>query len=127
MERYMNLKTTLLAAAASIGLAGGALAAPVTGQISLGGYVESINSTNILQATGLNFDNGDGTHNAVGTAGTLSSFGAGSGSFAILGSCNSTNCGSIADITTLATGAQTINQFLRLSANGETFTFNLSG
>ena len=45
----MRLNTTFLAAIASLGLATGASAAPVTGQISIGGYAQSANSVGMAR------------------------------------------------------------------------------
>jgi PEP-CTERM motif-containing protein len=123
----MMFRRTLLAAVASVSFAGLANAAAVTGQISLGGFVQAVGATSIQNATGLNFANANGTGNAVGTNGTLAFFGAGTGSFASLGSCaNSTGCGSISDIVNLATqGAMSNFLTLNTGSGGPTVAFDL--
>ncbi len=110
----MKLKTTLLAAVASVGLASAAYAVPVTGQISLGGFAES-NTGSMGTATGISFANASGS-TVSGTSGSLSNFGGGSGSFASLGACGSTTtgCGTIKDIASLSSPG-TITSFLTLT------------
>lgn len=79
-----------------------AAASPVTGYISIGGFAES-NTGSMATATGVPFSDAAGT-SVSGTSGSLNSFGSGTLSFAALGNCasTSTGCGTIKDITNLA-------------------------
>ena len=125
----MNLRTTLLAAAAILSMgATGAFATPVTGQISLGGYAQSANSIGMGEAKGLNFASGPSSApTIVGSAGSLYSFGGGSGSFAGL-SCSSNlgTCGSIMDIADFSKELAT-KSFLTLNTGTTTqISFDLS-
>ena len=122
----MTLRTTLMAAVAVIGLSTAAFAVPVSGQLSLNGYAQAIGSTGMGSATGISFANASGT-SVSGNSGLLTSYGAGSGSFASLGACASTTgCGTIQNINSFAsTGA--ISQFLTLATtNGSTVSFDLT-
>jgi hypothetical protein len=125
MENTMKLRTTLLAAAASLALMGAAYAAPVTGQISVGGFAES-NTADMSTATGVNFANAGGTA-VSGTSGSLSSFGSGTGSFAALGNCASstTGCGTIQNITNLSSQGP-LTAFLTLNTGGPAVSFDLT-
>lgn len=115
----MKLRTTLLAAAASLGLMGAAYASPVTGQISVGGFAQS-NTGDMSTATGVSFANAAGTA-VTGTSGSLSSFGSGTGSFAALGSCASstTGCGTIQNISNLSSQGP-LTAFLTLNTGTAT-------
>ena len=64
----MRLNTSLLAAIASLGLATAASAAPVTGQISIGGYAQSANSVGMGTATGLSFASGSSSSPTIRAA-----------------------------------------------------------
>jgi hypothetical protein len=122
----MTLKTTLLAAAAVLSMVGAASAAPITGQMSLGGFAQAVGSTGMGSATGISFANASGS-SVSGTSGVLTSFGASSGTFASVGACSSTTtgCGTIQNITSFATSAP-ISSFLSLTQNGITVSFDLS-
>lgn len=123
----MLLSKNLIAAAALLGMSTAAFAVPVSGQFSLGGFVQAVGSTNINAATGMNFANASGT-SVTGTSGLLSNYGAGSGSFASLGACGNTaiGCGTIKNISSFAS-IGTISQFFTLStANGSTVSFDLT-
>ncbi len=130
----MNVRNTVIAAAAALGLStAGAYAVPVTGQISLGGFAQANGSVGMGGATGISFANAAGT-SVTGTSGVLTSFGAGSGAFSALGACSSTStgCGTIKDIASFAsipTSGTTpaISSFLTLSSGtGPTVTFDLN-
>jgi len=130
----MNVRNTVIAAAAALGLStAGAYAVPVTGQISLGGFAQANGSVGMGGATGISFANAAGT-SVTGTSGVLTSFGAGTGAFAGLGACSSTStgCGSIKDIASFASiptsgTTPTISSFLTLSSGtGPTVTFDLN-
>lgn len=115
----MNLRTSLLAAVASVGLASAANAVPVSGQISLAGYAAAIGSVGMGAATGIDFVSGATGSRSPGVAGGLTSFGAGSGSFSGL-SCSNTggSCGTIKDLQTFTGGA--ISSFLTLNTGSST-------
>lgn len=126
----MKLRTTLLAAAASIGLATAANAVPIAAgsKIDLNGYVQGTGSTSLQSATGLDFTTA--AANTAGTAtpgvpGTLSSYGGGTGSFAGA-TCATGTCGTIQDITSLTPGAQTIANFVSLTGGSNTSPINFS-
>ena len=123
----MKLRFTLMAAVACVAISGAANAVPITGQISLNGFAQAVGSTGMGAATGISFANAGGT-SVTGTSGLLSNYGAGSGSFASLGSCASvtTGCGTIQNIASFtATGG--ISQFLTLATtNGSTISFDLT-
>lgn len=130
----MNVRNTVIAAAAALGLStAGAYAVPISGQISLGGYAQANGSVGMGGATGISFANASGS-SVSGTSGVLTSFGAGSGSFAALGACSSTTtgCGSIKNITSFAAiptsgNTPTISSFLTLSnGTGPVVTFDLN-
>ena len=114
----MNLRTTLLAAAATIGLMSAANAVPITAgsKIDLNGFVQATGSTTLQAATGLDFTTAAANTAGTGTPGpgVLSSYGGGTGTFAGL-TCSTGSCGSIQDIASLVTGAQTITNFVSLS------------
>jgi hypothetical protein len=122
----MNLRTSLMAAAALISMSSAAFAVPVSGQVSLGGYAAAIGSTGMGAATGIDFVSSGSGGRSPGVAGGIISIGAGSGSFAGL-SCTSItgSCGAIQDITSFATqGALT--SFLTLTSGSTTVTFDLT-
>ena len=130
----MNVRNTVIAAAAALGLStAGAYAVPVSGQISLGGYAQANGSVGMGGATGISFANASGS-SVTGTSGVLTSFGAGSGSFLGLGACSSTTsgCGTIKDIASFASiptsgTTPTISSFLTLSSGtGPVVTFDLN-
>ncbi|WP_308517208.1 PEPxxWA-CTERM sorting domain-containing protein [Sphingomonas flavescens] len=111
MKRYV---LAVAAAATAVFAAAPTTAAPLIAgsQISLNGYVVGSPAGSISQATSLDFTDAMGT---TGSApGVLSSYGAGSGSFAGV-ACTSAPCGSIVDLASLAIGAQTINNFVTLT------------
>lgn len=118
----MKLRTTLLAAAALFGMATAAYAAPVTGQISLNGYAAATGSTGFGGATGIDFVSGPA--GAMGSSpGNLSSFGAGTGSFAALGGCSNGNCGTIVDLGNFTSA---VNNFLTLNTGGPSVSFDIT-
>ena len=122
----MKLRTLLTAAALSIGLIGAASAMPVTGQISIAGYVEAIGSTGMGAATGLDFVQGANGTASPGTAGGITSFGAGTGSFTGLACADVGGaCGSIKDIASFTTSPP-IAGFLTLTSGATTITFDLN-
>ena len=125
----MNLRTTLMAAVASVGLVAAANAAPITAgsSIDLNGYVQANGASTLNMATSLDFVTGSGGAASVGTAGTLSSYSSGTGAFAGI-TCSTGSCGAIKDIASLAVGAQSITTFLSLTggSNASAITFNLS-
>jgi hypothetical protein len=84
-----------------------------------------VGSTSLGSATGLDFANASGT-SVSGNSGTLTSYGAGSGSFAALGACASTSsgCGTIEDLATFSPGP--ISSFLTLTTGGPGVSLDLS-
>ena len=123
----MSLRSTLLTAAAVVGMSTAAFAVPVSGQISVGGYAQANGSVGMGGATGISFANASGS-SVSGTSGMLTSFGAGSGAFAALGACSSstTGCGTIKNIASF-TSMPATTSFLTLGAGtGQTVTFNLN-
>lgn len=117
----MTLRTTLLAAAALFAMATTANAAAVTGQISLNGYAAASGSTGFSGATGIDFVAGPG--GATGPAdGTLTSFGAGTGSFAALSNCSNGNCGTIKDLLNFSSA---VSSFLTLNS-APTVSFDIT-
>src|SRR4051794_22104720 len=106
------LAGTTLAFAAAQPAAAAALAAGSS--INSSGYVVINPPGDISQATQLDFTTSAGTPN-LGTPGVLSSYGAGSGSFAGVACNNSAGCGSIQDIASLVFGAQSIPNFFVLT------------
>ena len=125
----MTFRSTLLAAAALIGMTAAASAAPITAgsSIDLNGYLQANGGATLASATSLDFVTGSGGPASVGTAGTLSSYSSGTGAFAGA-TCNGGSCGSIKDIASFRTGAQTITNFLTLSggSNASAINFTLS-
>lgn len=118
----------ILAALVCAGLPVVAAASPVTGQISLGGYGEGTSGGSVApmgMATGVSFANASGT-SVSGTSGLINSYGAGSGSFGLLGAClsSSTGCGTIKDIANFAT-ASNISPFISLNSSSVAVTFDL--
>jgi len=118
----MLFRSTLLAAAALIGMTAAASAAPITGQVSINGYAQSVGSVGMGSATGISFANASGSF-VSGTSGSLTSFGAGSGTFAGMSCTNgTTGCGTIRNIDNFAT-AGAIASFLTLTSG---VSFDLS-
>ena len=122
----MSLRTSLLTAVAVVTMAATAHAVPVSGQLSLNGYAQAIGSTGMGAATGISFANAAGTA-VSGSSGTLSSYGAGTGSFAALGNCVlASGCGTIQNIQSFASQGA-LNNFLTLAtSNGSTVSFDLT-
>lgn len=115
----MGLCKNLIAAASFLGMSTAALAVPVTGQISFAGYAAAIGSVGMGAATGIDFVQGATGSVNPGTAGGLTSFGAGSGSFAGLSCANvGGGCGSIKDLLTFSGGP--ITSFLTLNTGTST-------
>ncbi len=126
----MNLRTTLLAAAASIGLMSAANAVPISAgsKLDLNGFVQAGGSTQLQNATSLDFTTAAANTAGTGTpgvAGVLSAYGGGTGTFAGL-TCGTGTCGSIQDITNLSVGAQTISNFVSLSGGSNAAPVNFS-
>jgi hypothetical protein len=120
----MKLRTTLLAAVASIGLATAASAAPLTNSsINLNGFVIGGGGTTLVNSTSLDFTTALGVPNAG--PGVISSYGTGTGTFASF-SCSTGSCGSIQDIASLSIGAQNITNFLSLSGGNNASPINFS-
>lgn len=127
----MRLGLKLLATGAALALTTQANAQSVTGQISVNGSATPVGSTNMGSATGIDFVSAGSPSGTIspGTAGTLSFFGSGTGSFASLGSCFSANCGTIQDILNFASFPSAgINSFLTLNTGvgGPAVSFDLS-
>ena len=124
----MKLNTTFAAAIVSIGIATAASAAPVTGQISLGGYAESANSVGMGTATGLLFASGSQSAPTIsGASGLLFSFGSGSGSFAGLACASTTGgCGTIKNIASFASEPATTSFLTLTTGTATTISFDLS-
>lgn len=122
----MNRITATLVGFAASMIATAAMAVAVSGQISLGGYAQS-NTGSMGTATGLAFANAAGSA-VAGTSGVLTSFGAGSGSFAALGACSSTTtgCGSIQDIANFATEANVVPYLVFNTGAGPAVRFDLT-
>lgn len=118
----MTFRSTLLTAAAVIGMTAAASAAPITGQLSINGYAQAVGSTGMGAATGISFANASGS-SVSGTSGSLTSYGAGSGTFAGM-ACNSgtTGCGTLQNIANFAS-AGAIASFLTLNSG---VSFDLS-
>ena len=126
MEIHMTLRNSLIVAAAFFGMGTAAFAAPISGQLSLGGYASAIGSTGMGAATGIDFVSSGSGSKSPGVAGGIVSFGAGSGSFAgITCSSVSGSCGTIQDISNFATQGETTN-FLTLTSGGTTVSFDLT-
>lgn len=108
----------LIAASLLLGLGTAAQAAPITGQISITGYVEAIGSTGMGAATGLDFVNGPSGAASPGAPGSITTYGGGTGSFTGLACASAaTSCGSIADIASFTTSPP-IGSFLTFNTNG---------
>lgn len=105
----MKLGAKLLVACAAMAAAAPANAAYVTGQISIGGLATPIGSPDWANATG------------VDTSGSLIFYNAGTGSFTGLNCAG--DCGTIADIPSLA-AFTAISNFLVLNTNGIEFDLN---
>ena len=92
----------------------GAVAAPITAgsTISFNGGVQTVGSTTLNMATGLDFIS-PGQISSPGQPGGLSSYGSGSGVFADV-QCAGIGCGTIKDLPSLAIGAQPIAGFVSL-------------
>lgn len=123
----MTLRATLLAAAAVIGMATAATAAPISAgsSIDMNGYLQASGGTTLAMATSLDFVSGSGGAASPGVAGTLSSYSSGTGVFAGI-TCTGGNCGSIRDITNLSSGAQTITNFLSLTGGNNASPINFT-
>ena len=123
----MKVRSTLIATIAVLAFGTAAAnAVPIAAgsSINLNGYVQATGSTSLNMATGLDFTAGMGA--TPGTAGVLTSYNQGTGTFAGA-SCNTgSGCGSIQDITTLAVGAQTITNFVQLTGGTNTSPINFS-
>jgi len=120
--RFVRRSLPLLALA---GMVTAAEAAPVTGQISLGGYVKPIGSSGVSGATGLDFLQGYAGSAIAGTPGSFS-YGAGAGAFEGLACASqSDGCGRIEDIGSLMNAGQ-ITSFINLSgSDGQSVSFDL--
>ena len=116
----------VLALFALAGISFRAVAAPITGQISIAGYATPVGSIAMDAATGIAFASGSAPTTA-GTSGGVYSFGGGSDSFAGF-SCASASgsCGTIEDIASFATEPATTD-FLTLTGPGGTLvSFDLT-
>ena len=114
----MKLRTGLMAAVACVTMAAAANAVPVTGQLSLDGYAAAVGSTGMGGATGIDFVMGTTGSKSPGTAGGLTSYGAGSGSFTGLSCANTAGtCGSIKDITNFASQGS-LSSFISITTTG---------
>ena len=123
---HMTFRTTLLAAAAAIGISGAANAVPIAAgsQLNINGFdrAQPDNGTTTLDvATGLDFTAGSGA--TPGTPGVLSAAN-GSGSFASLGSCTS-SCGTIQDILSFSGFTSTAGEVVA-NLPGGTVTMDLN-
>lgn len=110
----MKLRICLSALTLAVATTLPAAASSITGQISVLGFAQS-NTGSMATATGVTFANAAG-NSISGTSGLLEIFGAGSGSFAALGSCasTSTGCGTIKNISNLSSQGP-ITDFLSLN------------
>ncbi len=119
-----------LAASAAICVSSSAQAAPLIAgsSIDLAGYVQALGSTTLNNATGLDFVSGPGGAASPGVAGTVATYGSGTGSLAGF-SCSGASCGTISDILNLVTGAQSITNFFNLTGgnNSSPIAFDLTG
>ena len=123
----MSLRKILIAAASCLAMSSAAFAAPVSGEILVSGFAQAVGSTGMGAATGISFANASGS-SVTGTSGLLSNYGAGSGSFGLLGACVSvTNgCGTIQNISSFASQGS-LNGFLTLATtNGSIVSFDLT-
>ena len=122
----MKVITKLLIACTALAATAPAHAAQVTGQVSIGGYAAPSGSSSFGTASGYDAVANQGAAANPGVAGNLTSYGAGTGSFAGL-SCsnNAGSCGTIADILNFATFTPTAN-FLTLAVPGQTVAFDLN-
>ncbi len=122
----MNLRTTLLAAAASIGLVTAANAVPLmaNSSINLTGNVIGGGSTTLVNSTSLDFTGPNGMP-SPGAAGVISSYNTGTGAFSGF-TCSTGTCGTIQDIASLTTGALSISNFLSLTGGNNTAPINFS-
>ena len=109
-------------------------AAPVIAgsTIDLSGFFQATGGTTLNQSTSLDFVAGASGAASPGTPGVIPTYGSGSGTFAGLFCPTTTSagsCGSITDLTNLAVGAQTINNFLTLAGGTNTspIIFDLTG
>lgn len=113
---------------AAFGAVGAVQAAPVTGQISIGGYAQSANSVGMGTATGINFASGPASAPTItGTSGLLYSFGSGYGSFAGL-TCSSAAgaCGTIQNIANFSTEPATASFLTLNTGTATTISFDLA-
>lgn len=123
----MKLGAKLLAAGAVLLMSTQAEAAPtISGQISVGGYAAPVGAASWDLATGYDAVSGALGGLSPGVAGGLTSFGAGSGSFAGMACADlGGGCGTIADIPDFATFAGIVG-FLTLSGPSGA-AFDMSG
>ena len=121
---------TAWAASAAIFISSAAQAAPlITGSsVDLAGYVQAVGSTTLNNATGLDFVSGPGGTASPGVAGTVATYGSGTGSLAGF-NCAGGSCGTISDITNFVVGAQSITNFFNLTGgnNASPIAFDLTG
>jgi PEP-CTERM motif len=127
MRKLVLLKVLAgTALAAAVAQPAAAAGPPITGGISSSGYVVISPSGDISQATSLDFTTATGTP-SPGVPGVLSSYGAGTGSFAgVL--CTTGTCGSIQDLTSLVVGPDAIPGFFILTGgtNASPISFDLT-
>lgn len=96
--------------------------------IDFAGYLRAVGGSALNGATSIDFVNGPGGVASPGVAGTVNSYGSGTGSFT--GStCGGGACGIIADITNFTVGAQAIANFFSLSGGSTVapINFDLTG
>lgn len=98
-----------------------AAATNITGNMNINGFVVG-NTPNIQNSTALDFTDGVTTGSANGV---LSGYVGNINGVPLL--CTSSPCGSIKDIATLATGAQSISAFWVLTGPGAGLSFDLTG
>lgn len=133
MLKGFHMKTKLLAALAACSalcVSAAASAAPLVAgsSIDLAGYLQANGGTTLNNATSLDFVSGPAGTASPGVAGTVATYGSGTGSLAGF-MCMTGTCGSILDITNFAIGAQTINNFFTLTGgnNASPIAFDLTG
>jgi hypothetical protein len=90
--------------------------------IDIAGFVRAIGPS-LGGATGLDFVSAAGAEASPGVAGTLATFGSGTGSLAGF-SCTTGNCGTILDINNLTVGAQNLTNFFTLTGGNLTTPVN---
>lgn len=87
--------------------------------IDFTGFFQALGSATLGGATSLDFVNGPAGTASPGVAGTVPSYGSGTGSFAGL-SCTGGACGTISDVANFTVGAQTIANFFSLTGGNNT-------